>query len=169
MEDNKTPSTPAGVCLLRPVWLFALFDADVLAFWNPQKMLTFYHTLGQTFTLRPRPQVTVLIWKRRFFSSGLSYHPHVSGQNGNRKRIFSKRFPYWRFLKTPPDYLFRVNRGKRRLSNKMMPYIMQRIPCGARNRISIVFACSCGRAKTIQIYGTCGHLFFKKGEINLRF
>ena len=50
-----------------------------------------------------------------------------------------------------------------------MPYIMQRIPCGARNRISIVFACSCGRAKTIQIYGTCGRLFFKKGEINLRF
>ena len=67
VEDNKTPSTPPGVCLLRPAWLFALFDADVLAFWNPQKMLTFYHTLGQTFTLRPRPQVTVLIWKRRFF------------------------------------------------------------------------------------------------------
>ena len=67
VEDNKTPSTPAGGCLLRPVWLFALFDADVLAFWNPQKMLTFYHTLGQTFTLKPRPQVAVLIWKRGFF------------------------------------------------------------------------------------------------------
>ena len=51
----------------------------------------------------------------------------------------------------------------------MMPYIIQRIPCGARNRISIVFACSCGRAKTIQIYGTCGRPFFENGEINPRF
>ena len=32
-----------------------------------------------------------------------------------------------------------------------MPYIIQRMPCGARNRISIVFVCSGGRAKTIQI------------------
>ena len=162
MEDNKTPSTPAGVCLLRTAWLFALFDAEVLAFWNPQKMLTFYYTLGHTVTLRLRPQLTVLVWKRGFFSSGLSYHPHISGQNGNRKRIFSKRFLEWRFLKTPLDYRFCVNRGKRRFSNKMMPYIMQHMPFGARNRISIVFACSRGRAKTIQIRSVRSPIFRKR-------
>ena len=128
-------------------------------------MLTFYDTLRQTFTLRPRPQAIVLIWKTEFFSSGLSYHPHVSGQNGNRKRIFSKRFPEWRFLQTPPDYRFCVNRGKRRFPNKMMPYIMQRMPWEHAIGISIVFACSCGRAKTIQIYGTSGRLFFENEEI----
>ena len=31
-----------------------------------------------------------LFEKRTFFISGLSYHPHVSGENSHRKLIFSK-------------------------------------------------------------------------------
>ena len=40
--------------------------------------------------LRLHPQVSAFVWKRKFFFSGLAYHQHVSVENGNRKRIFSK-------------------------------------------------------------------------------
>ena len=165
VEDNKTPSTPPGVCLLRPVWLFALFDADVLAFWNPQKMLTFYHTLGQTFTLKPRPKVAVLIWKRGFFFPPVCPTIHTYPvKTVTENASFPNVSQSGDFCKRHQTIVF-VNRGKRRFPNKMMPYIMQRMPWEHAIGISIVFACSCGRAKTIQIYGTCGRLFFENEEI----
>ena len=34
--------------------------------------------------------VSVFVWKWRFFGSGLAYRPHAFGENGHRKRIFSK-------------------------------------------------------------------------------
>ena len=40
--------------------------------------------------LMPRPHVSFLFLKTDIFVSGLVYRPHVSGQNGHRKRIFSK-------------------------------------------------------------------------------
>ena len=40
----------------------------------------------------------------------------------------------------PPVYPFRVDGGKRRFSNTMMSYIIQRIPCTVCFRFSIVLA-----------------------------
>ena len=37
-----------------------------------------------------KTRLNVFVWKRRFFSSGLAYCPHVSGENGYQKSIFSK-------------------------------------------------------------------------------
>ena len=44
---------------------------------------------------RLRPHIAVFVENGDFLSSGLAYLPHVSGENGHRKRIFSE----WRFLK----------------------------------------------------------------------
>ena len=38
----------------------------------------------------PRSHVSVFVRKMRFFISGFTYHPHVSGENNHRKLIFSK-------------------------------------------------------------------------------
>ena len=48
--------------------------------------------LKETFTwsLRPWPHVYAFDRKRRFSFSGLAHRPHVSGENGHRKHIFSK-------------------------------------------------------------------------------
>ena len=46
-----------------------------------------------------------------FLFSGLAVHPHVSGENGHRKRT-----PEWGFLKTPASRL-RVDGRKRSFSN----------------------------------------------------
>ena len=53
-------------------------------------------------------------------------------------------------MKTPV-YRFRVDGRKRRFSNTMMSYIIQRTLCKTRYRISIVLPFSCGRAETILI------------------
>ena len=37
-----------------------------------------------------KTRLNVFVWKRRFFFSGLAYCPHVSGENGYQKSIFSK-------------------------------------------------------------------------------
>ena len=57
--------------------------------------------------------------------------------------------PVWRFLKTPV-YRFRVDRRKRRFSNTMMSYIIQRMPSKTCYRISIVLAFSCGGRKRFE-------------------
>ena len=49
----------------------------------------------------------------------------------------------------PPVYPFRVDGGKRRFSNTIMSYIIQRIPCMVCFRFSIVLAFLFGRAKMI--------------------
>ena len=62
-----------------------------------------------------------------YFFSGLAHRPHLSGENGHRKRIFSKNAlqPEWKLLKTPA-FCLRVDGRKRRFSNTMMSYIICR-------------------------------------------
>ena len=72
---------------------------------------------------KPRPHLSVFVCKRISFSSSLAYRPHVSGENGHRKRIFfQKRSPRWRFLQTMASRL-RVDGRKRRFSTTTMSYI----------------------------------------------
>ena len=54
-----------------------------------------------------------LIYWFCFVFSGLAYRSLVSGDNSNRKRIFSKCFPKWRLLNTFASRL-RVNGRKQR-------------------------------------------------------
>ena len=59
--------------------------------------------------LRPHPHVSVFFWKRNFLRCGYGFRPHVSDENGHRKRNFLKTlsrveffenavfvFPCWR-------------------------------------------------------------------------
>ena len=41
-------------------------------------------------TLRPRPHISVFIWKKQFFLYGYGFHPHVSYETDQWKRNFSK-------------------------------------------------------------------------------
>ena len=78
--------------------------------------------------LWPRSHVSVISVKTSYFFfcysiycfcfvfSGLAYRSLVSGDNSNRKGIFSKCFPKWRLLITF-NPRFRVNRRKRWFSN----------------------------------------------------
>ena len=64
------------------------------------------------------------LFENRDFSSGLADHrPHVSGENGHWKSIFSKTLSRVAIWKTPISCLC-VNGRKRRFSNKMMSYCM---------------------------------------------
>ena len=67
-----------------------------------------------------------------------------------KKRAFRKWSPEWVFLKTPA-YRFGVKGQKRRFSNAMMSYIIQRMPCEGFYPISIFLAFWCGREKAIQV------------------
>ena len=62
-------------------------------------------------TAGPRPHVSFLIWKRRFFFfNGLKYRPHVSGENGHGKRIFSKTLFGVEILENAENGGFRIRR-----------------------------------------------------------
>ena len=41
-------------------------------------------------TLRPRPHISVFIWKKQFFLYGYGFHPHVSYETDQWKRNLSK-------------------------------------------------------------------------------
>ena len=85
--------------------------------------------------------------KMGIFFSGLAYRPHLSGENGHRKRTFQKRSPEWRFLKTRACRLL-VDGRKRSLEyDDVIHHIQEafRILCKACSRISIVLALSRGR------------------------
>ena len=91
--------------------------------------------------LRPRPKVSVLVRKWRFFSS-LAYLSHVSSENGHRKRFFLKKSGHFRKLRCPVqttrvDYVTGSDTSNAHAS-KMVPFL-----------VTIVF--SCRRAKTIQV------------------
>ena len=80
----------------------------------------------------PRPHVSVFCLKTEFFSP---VWPTVNTYPV--KRIFSKRSPEWRFLKTPA-FRLRVDGHKLRFSNTMMPYILcfQLEACSVRDAIA---------------------------------
>ena len=77
-------------------------------------------------------------------------------ENGHQSEFFWKR----------RQYRFRVKGQKRRFSNAMMSYIIQRMPCEGFYPISIFLAFWCGREKAIQVsQATCGLVFYwKLGE-----
>ena len=78
-------------------------------------------------------------------------YTRTSHKRRREKKIgFRKWSPEWGFLKRPA-YRFRVKGQKRRFSNTMMSYIMQRMPCEGCYRISIFLAFWCGREKAIQV------------------
>lgn len=65
---------------------------------------------GIMISEKTKPASTRICYlKTEIFSSSLAYRPHVSSENGHRKRS-----PEWRFLETPA-FRFRVDRRKRRV------------------------------------------------------
>ena len=81
-----------------------------------------------------RPNVTIYMWvydsKRiRFcwrtdvFLSSLAHHPHVTGENGHRKRTLTKTLSRVEFFKMPASSL-RVDKRKGEFSNTMMSSII---------------------------------------------
>ena len=126
-------------------------------------------------SLRPRQHVSFFVQKRSFFSSVSAYRLQVSG---DRKRIFSKRFPVWRFLETSASRSH-VDRRKRwfidygdvrsrSIVSWMMSYIIY-YACSVRNAIEITpFNCFRVRGRKRFKYATCGRVFsfpFKIGGI----
>ena len=111
--------------------------------------------------LRPRPHVSVFVWKRRFFSSGLAYRPHVSSENDQRKRIFSKTFSETRASRR------RLDERKQRFSKYMRGYhkltYFNNTHALWGMLTSIILAFSYGRAKSILIRFVWTRIFFKTG------
>ena len=76
-------------------------------------------------TLRPRPHLSVFLWKRISPPPppSLTHRPDVSGDAVTENGFFQKRSPERRFLKTWA-FRLRVDVRKRRFSNTMMSYII---------------------------------------------
>ena len=107
---------------------------------------------------RPRPHVSLFAWKRRFFSSALAYRPHVSDENSDPKRIFSKTIS-WVEIFENAGFSFTCGRKKTEvfeyddvICNILLPLRMLRKGC---YRISIVVSLDVDRLK-ILAYATCG-------------
>ena len=81
----------------------------------------------------------------------MAYRPHAFGENGHRKRIFSKRSPEWRFLKTLATRL-RVDGRKRGFSDTMMLYIIyyEHNVCSVRDAIKTEGKISLFKQKRIR-------------------
>ena len=135
---------------------------------EPAKMLTFYYTLGQTFKLRPRPQVTVLIWKRGFFFPPVCPTIHTypvktvtenaSFPNVSRSGDFWKRHQTIVFVWTEENGGFRIRWCHTICSACPVEHAIV-FPSFLRVRVD-------GRKRFK--YAPCGRLFFENGEINLR-
>ena len=117
--------------------------------------------------IQPTIILTVFFWENKQINKQLStslgslifaFGPHVNGVSGTKNAGSLKWSSQWAVLKTRV-YPFRVDRRKRRFSNTMMSYIIQRMPCMVCFRFSIVLAFPFGRAK----------IFFSKTEKNVRF
>ena len=68
--------------------------------------------------LRPRPHISVFRLKAQLFRCGYGFCPHVSNENGHRKRNFLKtlsRVEFFEFFEN-----VRVDRGKRNFLKTMM-------------------------------------------------
>ena len=108
--------------------------------------------------LRPCPHVSVLV----FFPS-LAYRPHLSGNNGHRKRIFSKALFSVEILEKA-GFSFTCGRTKTEVFqyDDVIHYIllawrMLRKGCYP---LSFVLALSCGWPKTIRIRSVWTGSFF---------
>jgi len=53
------------------------------------------------YALRPRPHVTVFVWKRNFFFADWPLVHSYPVKTVNENATFRKRSPEWKFLKTP--------------------------------------------------------------------
>ena len=92
-------------------------------------------------TCRPRRQISVVVWKRIFFCSGLAYQPRVSGGNVYRKRIFSKTLSRVEIFYNA-GYSFTCG------STKMEVFEYDDVM--HHTRIALRLAFSCGVEKTIR-------------------
>ena len=52
-------------------------------------LVNFGQSLAEIITKTPSTRIP-FCWKTSMFFSGLAYRPHISGENGRLKRIFSK-------------------------------------------------------------------------------
>ena len=113
-------------------------------------ILSFYKVQGKSSShQRPRPHVSVYVWKRWIFSPVLP-----SGENGHLKRIFSKTLPRVESFENA-GFSFIYGRSKRGVFeyDNVISHILLalRMLCEECCRISIVLAFSYERAKTIRI------------------
>ena len=74
--------------------------------------------------------------KTEIFFSVLAFRPHVSGIFGNQKRAFLKTVPGAEFFENA-GLSFSCGRMKKKSSNRIMSYIIQRIPNKRRYCISM--------------------------------
>ena len=112
--------------------------------------------------------------KRRFFSS-VACHPHVSGENGHRKPVFSKTLSRVEIFENA-GFSTTCRRTKTEVfqMNMMMSYIIILLPalrmlCEGCYGISIVSAFSGGRTKKFPIRYVWTWIFSNTEEKNLRF
>ena len=90
--------------------------------------------------LSPHPHRTYpfVFENEDFFPSGLSYRPPVSGENGQRKSMFSNRSPEPRFSKTPFDWLvwMEEKRIRRGVGSTILPRARDetKCPCSSQRR-----------------------------------
>ena len=73
-------------------------------------------------SLRPRPHVSVFVWKRRFFFFGLAYRPHRGGTDP-KTHHFKNALQSEDHLKALTTRL-RGNRGKRRFPNFFIRWLL---------------------------------------------
>ena len=95
---------------VRPAWLIKRLSCRLLVFWH----------------LRLAPSTCISFYlKTNNFFSGSAYHPaRVSGENGHRKRIFSKTLSRVEIFELTPAFRLRVDGRKRRFSNTIISYII---------------------------------------------
>ena len=97
---------------------------------------------------RPRRLRISFCLKMGIFSSGLAYRPHLSGENGHRKRPFSKTLSRMEIFENA-DSSFTCGRTKTVVFeyDDVIHHILEvfRMLCKACSRISIVLALSRGR------------------------
>ena len=75
-----------------------------------------------SFSLRPRPHLSVFVWKRRFFFFGLAYRPHRGGTDP-KTHHFKNALQSEDHLKALTTRL-RGNRGKRRFPNFFIRWLL---------------------------------------------
>ena len=82
-----------------------------------------YISENGTKTKAPSTRVRFCL-KTEIVFAGLAYRPKVSGENGHRKRIFSKTLPTVKIFENAGHSFIRVGGRKERFSNTMMSYII---------------------------------------------
>ena len=80
---------------------------------------------SEFYGIRPHPSTRVGFCLKTDIPPGLAHRPHISGENGHWKRIFSKTLSRVEiFAVKTPAFRLRVDGRKRRFLNTMMSYII---------------------------------------------